>query len=971
MLRIAVSWYQQHAGVSFSLFDDVHTPIPYSAARWLHSLRTFLATIDGQLELDDTYVTIPQRQHDTHLMDLVVTPEAFSPEIQAILNHCRLSLNVITISDISNAAGTHLIPGVEWGEMEQFPSTSNHHETIQPRPEVFFWIYWQRLLHIIAHPDGTLRTPLGPWLHDGSTLRRTWNTYFDIRYNFLYRQTPEGWTQYELFDTRFLNGIHRDWTPTQSSVPVTIEQLSRDCWQLTHPPSIIYHPSPVLIPATLHEYLAQLPSWEHHLFADLILLYEPYDILQRINLRPLTIADALFTPSTPNDDGTPTHDDPIWKLLMVSDGSESSMKMTFGWALCLHDGTRLAYCSGPAFGRGSSHRAEATGMLSGARFLHHLALFCNQPIHRPTTFTSDNKGLLTRITQRSQYAYNYATATLAPDWDLIDELHNALDHFTQPTPFTHVLGHQDDKKKYADLSLDAQLNVDADHEAGNYQWNYPPTVRDQVPLTPTTRVHLHIQHRTITGHYRHHIRTAASQDEFFQQCREIHEWTPAVFDLIHLPTLRSAVRNNPNRLTHTFKFLHGVLPTQKTKAVWYGSNPCCPVCLEDDNQAHFFHCCHPTAQTWRNTLLRTTRTKLDTLHTPHELQVVLIEALEAWLDGERIDPRGYPSIYRAALTAQNMIGWHSFLRGYWSSHWITLQDAHLKRTHAYTHKMTGKIWATRIIVHIWDQVQAGWKLHNDKVHSKNATLDDADIRRRTIAKIYHLHRLRRKVLHDHIDHLFLTDVRTTIRTSTLKYLQNWIRLYEPSIHESVRTAQSQAIRHTHSLTTYFHMLPRKRPPKPRFDQRTRLLRDGRQKTRKRTKPLPNPTRNRITRYFRMRPRQPTLPRQTLPLRHAPRPINPYLPHHLTTNPYPSIVDPTPLPPAPAPALPTPPPTPPPLGSPLSTRRTVNPYAPFHVSRNPYRLPTPAVPPSSPAPPTSPLLRPPPPLPIRNPYARKP
>jgi hypothetical protein len=166
--------------------------------------------------------------------------------------------------------------------------------------------------------------------------------------------------------------------------------------------------------------------------------------------------------------------------------------------------------------------------------------------------------------------------------------------------------------------------------------------------------------------------------------------------------------------------------------------------------------------------------------------------------------------------------------------------------------MTGKNWATRMIVHIRDQVHDGWKLHDDKVHGKNTLLEDADLRRRTIAKIYTLHRLRRKVLHDHVDHLFLIDIRTTIRTATLNYLRNWIRLYEPSIREIIRTAQSNAVRNTKSLTTYFppQTSPRKRPPKPRFDQRTRLLWDGRQKTRKRSKPLPNPTRNRITRYFR-------------------------------------------------------------------------------------------------------------------------
>jgi hypothetical protein len=479
--------------------------------------------------LDTPYLPQSQRHRNTHLIDLVVTPDAFPPEIQAILNYCHLSLNVITISDISNAAGTHLVPGVEWGETEKFPSTTNHHLTNQPSPDVFFWIYWQRLLHIIAHPDGTLRTPLGPWMHDGATLHRTWNVYFDVRYHFLYRQTTDGLIQYELFDTRFINGIPRDWTPSTTSVPVSIEQLSTDCWQLTHPLAILHHPSPVCIPETFHDYLAQLPLWEHHLFADLTLLHEPYAILQLINLRPLTLDDTLFTPTIDNSKTAtqpPTSPDLHWKLLMVSDGSDSASKMTFGWALSLNDGTRLAYCAGPAFGRGSSHRAEATGMLSGARFLHHLTIFCDQPILRPTHFKSDNKGLLTRITQRSAYAQNYATATLAPDWDLIDELYHSLTHFTQPTPFTHVRGHQDDKTTYAHLPLDAQLNVDADHEAGNYQWYHPPTVRDQVPLTSTTRVHLHIKNSTITGHYRHHIRTAASTAAFFQQCRDIHAWTP-------------------------------------------------------------------------------------------------------------------------------------------------------------------------------------------------------------------------------------------------------------------------------------------------------------------------------------------------------------------------------------------------------------------------------------------------------------
>jgi hypothetical protein len=370
-------------------------------------------------------------------------------------------------------------PGIEWGKNDIMPSHSNDHAPIQQSPAIFFWTYWQRLLRAIARPDGTLYAPLGPWSFPGSELRRTWNAYFDLKYKFLYLHIASEWNQYELFDTRFMNSIPCTWQPTNSCVPVTAQQYSFDCWTLTQPPAIVHSPSPVIIAKTFHEYIGHLSSNEHHLFADLQLLYSPYEILQLINLRPLTIHGALFPPGTDADVANPTPSPvplpPTWKLLLVSDGSELARHMTFGWALCLADGTRLAVCSGPAFGPGSSHRAEATGMLSGARFLQLLQLFCSDIILRPTTFITDNKGLLMRIVQRCQYSVNYATATLAPDWDLLEQIYDAIQDLSISPKFEHVKGHQGDTVAYAKLSLPAQLNVDADHEAGNFQWNHAPT----------------------------------------------------------------------------------------------------------------------------------------------------------------------------------------------------------------------------------------------------------------------------------------------------------------------------------------------------------------------------------------------------------------------------------------------------------------------------------------------------------------
>jgi hypothetical protein len=227
---------------------------------------------------------------------------------------------------------------------------------------------------------------------------------------------------------------------------------------------------------------------------------------------------------------------------------------------------------------------------------------------------------------------------------------------------------------------------------------------------------------------------------------------------------------------------------------------------------------HTTAATWRLTFLRDLRTKLTTLHTSHELTTVLVDVVEVWLEGEQIHPCNYPRIYRTAILAQQQIGWHAFLQGYWSTKWEHLQDAHLRHIKEYNNKMPGKIWATRIITIIWQQFFEGWEVHNTNVHGKQQQAADLDLRRRIISKVYHLHSRRREVLVDHVDYLFLTDLRETIRTSTLQFLRNWIRLYKPSIMESIQVARSDSVKNTRSLREHFRILPSQRPPKPRFDQ---------------------------------------------------------------------------------------------------------------------------------------------------------
>jgi hypothetical protein len=160
-LRIAVAWYQQAAGVSWPLFDDVTTPVDYTHARWLPSLRAFLPTINGHLELDDPHIPLPKREFDVFLMDLVTRSCAFTADEARIINYCPQYLDVVTVSDITTATGDTLIPGIEWGELDNYCSTTKDHTTHQPAPATLFWTCCQRLLRVVANPAGKLYGSLG------------------------------------------------------------------------------------------------------------------------------------------------------------------------------------------------------------------------------------------------------------------------------------------------------------------------------------------------------------------------------------------------------------------------------------------------------------------------------------------------------------------------------------------------------------------------------------------------------------------------------------------------------------------------------------------------------------------------------------------------------------------------------------------------------------------------------------------
>jgi hypothetical protein len=257
--------------------------------------------------------------------------------------------------------------------------------------------------------------------------------------------------------------------------------------------------------ATFSNVLTTLNTWEQSLFSSLSMHMDCYAFIALVNAQPL--------------DEAATH------LLTVSDGSDDSGSMTFGWIVALPNGRRLAQCAGPAFGpSGSNFQAEGCGFLSVSRFLVRLCEFCAVQPQWKIEMLTDNQGLLTCISSSLLYPHPFPNFTLVLDWDVTHEISQSLRTLAREPILKHVKGHQDQHTQYTDLPLDAQLNVDADAEARAYQCMHPAQ-RPLIPRLPSNSVQLHIKGKVICARLKQRIRAVPA---YLEYVAKRFQWDPAV-----------------------------------------------------------------------------------------------------------------------------------------------------------------------------------------------------------------------------------------------------------------------------------------------------------------------------------------------------------------------------------------------------------------------------------------------------------
>jgi hypothetical protein len=221
---------------------------------------------------------------------------------------------------------------------------------------------------------------------------------------------------------------------------------------------------------------------------------------------------------------------------------------------------------------------------------------------------SDNNGLVCRITQRQQYVDPYPNATLAPDWDVIEQIYQLLTGLpTTDLSVEWVKGHQDETPN--DLSVAAIYNIRADELAGQVLAS-ANKVDSQPPLLPVEKCRLVIRQRTIQGHFSRAIRDAYTLPAYYEYLRNRHGWTETQCQQLDWESFRRAASHIPFSRVQLVKLVHSKLPTNRelAKSNQYQS-PTCHYCEEQETFIHLLQCRNPTSAAFRSDLIDSKKKK--------------------------------------------------------------------------------------------------------------------------------------------------------------------------------------------------------------------------------------------------------------------------------------------------------------------------------------------------------------------------
>ena len=189
-----------------------------------------------------------------------------------------------------------------------------------------------------------------------------------------------------------------------------------------------------------------------------------------------------------------------------------------------------------------SFRSEGVGQSSllvftKAYVIHHGLLDLATPIFPPQStpwlrIATDNEYLIKGILAGLATTTAFAGAVLCSEYDVVNEIIEIERRLPFRFTWEHVRGHQDDKKKWYELTWMETLNMRADAHATD-GLNFPGDPQPTITLIPSSKIGLRIDRTDITSRYATHLRKAATKPAMMTWFRKHYGWDTEDVESVH------------------------------------------------------------------------------------------------------------------------------------------------------------------------------------------------------------------------------------------------------------------------------------------------------------------------------------------------------------------------------------------------------------------------------------------------------
>ena len=284
-------------------------------------------------------------------------------------------------------------------------------------------------------------------------------------------------------------------------------------------------------------------------------------------------------------------------FLAVSDGLVIFHYMNYGWVVATPNGKILAWSEGPCNGKGNSLQAKGVGMLSVTVFFALMVEYTKSGLLM-VTFVSDNQELINRCDAHLQYIIPYLNKTVKSEYDVTEQMYcTALIYNLKPS-YHWVKGHQDDNTSTEELSIVAQLNVEADRLAGEFQKDHGK-FRPLVTLLPSCLAMLSIRGTSITSNYNKQLIKAYIKPWYIGYIQEKYSWSDSGIQIIAWKCLTLALQQI-NRDVVLTKICNDILPSHAKlfKEQQYSDNKC-TLCGNSETSVHLILCKTESRTKWQ------------------------------------------------------------------------------------------------------------------------------------------------------------------------------------------------------------------------------------------------------------------------------------------------------------------------------------------------------------------------------------